>query len=414
MHELRLEPGLGRDPPGRDRGVALLAAAAARPRRAAGRGSWSPAAPIRRGEGAVVTPTPCHVRPARMLSNCTALLCECTAARRPGSDRVAATGRRSTSSPTSRSSRTRTLLRRAARGVPGAAAPPSRRGRGHRLRRGERGLPRHRHVLVVQLGRSARSPTFPVPLEGDDVSDIIDRLPRPAADARAHGHDGPARRTPGAGAADAADHAEAAEGQRGVHVAPRRPAARRVRRRRPLRVHQRVHAAVRDARRRRPARRAGGGSPAVPRGLRPEPATRARSAPGERGRPGAQRAGVARRPVRRSTSRTGGASRATTCSPTSRSRPTPTAPRPTSSPSCARRPSCSPPGQETTARLLAAALKHLAEHPELQDELRGEPRPHPGLPRRGAAHREPGEGRLPARPPRHDGRRRRHRGRARR
>jgi cytochrome P450 len=27
-------------------------------------------------------------------------------------------------------------------------------------------------------------------------------------------------------------------------------------------------------------------------------------------------------------------------------------------------------GQETTARLLAAALKHLAEHPDLQDELR--------------------------------------------
>ena len=27
-------------------------------------------------------------------------------------------------------------------------------------------------------------------------------------------------------------------------------------------------------------------------------------------------------------------------------------------------------GQETSARLLAAALKHLAEHPELQDELR--------------------------------------------
>jgi cytochrome P450 len=29
-------------------------------------------------------------------------------------------------------------------------------------------------------------------------------------------------------------------------------------------------------------------------------------------------------------------------------------------------------GQETTARLLAAALKHLAEHPELQDELRAD------------------------------------------
>ena len=67
-------------------------------------------------------------------------------------------------------------------------------------------------------------------------------------------------------------------------------------------------------------------------------------------------------------------------------------------------------GQETTARLLAAALKHLAEHPELQDELRARPRAHPELPRGGAAHREPGEGRLPARAPRHDGRRRRHRG----
>ncbi len=37
--------------------------------------------------------------------------------------------------------------------------------------------------------------TFPVPLEGDDVSDIIDQLPRPAADARAHGHHGPAAHT---------------------------------------------------------------------------------------------------------------------------------------------------------------------------------------------------------------------------
>src|SRR5262249_32940202 len=29
-------------------------------------------------------------------------------------------------------------------------------------------------------------------------------------------------------------------------------------------------------------------------------------------------------------------------------------------------------GQETTARLLASALKHLAEHPELQDDLRAD------------------------------------------
>ena len=42
-------------------------------------------------------------------------------------------------------------------------------------------------------------------------------------------------------------------------------------------------------------------------------------------------------------------------------------------------------GQETTARLLAAALKHLAEHPELQDELRADRDLHPGLHRGGAA-----------------------------
>ena len=56
-------------------------------------------------------------------------------------------------------------------------------------------------------------------------------------------------------------------------------------------------------------------------------------------------------------------------------------------------------GQETTARLLATALKYLAEHPELQDELARAPRPHPELRRGGAAHREPGEGRLPPGPP---------------
>jgi cytochrome P450 len=36
-------------------------------------------------------------------------------------------------------------------------------------------------------------------------------------------------------------------------------------------------------------------------------------------------------------------------------------------------------GQETTARLLAAALKHLAEHPELQDDLRANPDRIPGF-----------------------------------
>ena len=36
-------------------------------------------------------------------------------------------------------------------------------------------------------------------------------------------------------------------------------------------------------------------------------------------------------------------------------------------------------GQETTARLLAAALKHLAEHPEVQDELRADKEAIPGF-----------------------------------
>ena len=55
-------------------------------------------------------------------------------------------------------------------------------------------------------------------------------------------------------------------------------------------------------------------------------------------------------------------------------------------------------GQETTARLLATALKHLAEHPELQDELRANRELHPRLHRGGAAHREPRQERLPPRP----------------
>jgi cytochrome P450 len=73
-------------------------------------------------------------------------------------------------------------------------------------------------------------------------------------------------------------------------------------------------------------------------------------------------------------------------------------------------------GQETSARLLAAALKHLAEHPELQDELRADSTLDPRLPRGGAADREPGEGRLPYGPAHHFDRRcrdrRRHTGHA--
>ena len=74
---------------------------------------------------------------------------------------------------------------------------------------------------------------FPVPLEGDDISEIIEQyrddaaVQRPAAVVRPAEAHGPPR------ADDAAPHARAAQGQRGVHVATRRPPARRVRRPRP-------------------------------------------------------------------------------------------------------------------------------------------------------------------------------------
>ena len=63
-------------------------------------------------------------------------------------------------------------------------------------------------------------------------------------------------------------------------------------------------------------------------------------------------------------------------------------------------------GQETTARLLAAALKYLAETPRAAGRAAGRPRPDPRLPRRGPADREPGEDRLPSHPPHHVDRRR--------
>ena len=59
-------------------------------------------------------------------------------------------------------------------------------------------------------------------------------------------------------------------------------------------------------------------------------------------------------------------------------------------------------GQETTARLLAASLKHLAEHPDLQERAPGGHLAHPRFHRGGTAHREPGQGRLPPGPADHD------------
>ena len=106
--------------------------------------------------------------------------------------------------------------------------------------------------------------TFPVPLEGDDVSDIVDRyrdqLPM-------HEH---------MVTMDPPDHTrerallmrlitpKRLKDNEAVHLAPRRPAARRVHRRRSLRVHQRLRAALRHAGGRRPPRGARGGPPTLP------------------------------------------------------------------------------------------------------------------------------------------------------
>ena len=65
-------------------------------------------------------------------------------------------------------------------------------------------------------------------------------------------------------------------------------------------------------------------------------------------------------------------------------------------------------GQETTVRLFGTALQRIGDDHELQQLLRERPRPHPELRRGVPAHREPGEGRLPARA-RDDGARRRRR-----
>ena len=71
---------------------------------------------------------------------------------------------------------------------------------------------------------------FPVPLEGDDVGAHHRHLPRPAADVRAHGDDGPADAHARALPHHAAPDTEAPEGERGVHAASRRSADRRVHR----------------------------------------------------------------------------------------------------------------------------------------------------------------------------------------
>ena len=216
--------------------------------------------------------------------------------------------------------------------------------------------------------------TFPVPLEGDDVGAIIDgyrdQLPMNEHMVTMD----PPMHTQGAGADDAAAHPEAAQGERGVHVARRRPAARRVRRRRPLRVHQRLYAALRHAGGRRRARRARGGSPRFRQGFGLAATPGGISASGQDGDDDEDQ--------RPSTCSTG----STTGSPAyieDRRRdprhdvltdlalatyPDGSTPEVTSVVRTATFLFAA--GQETTARLLAIGLKYLAEYPELQDELR--------------------------------------------
>ena len=213
--------------------------------------------------------------------------------------------------------------------------------------------------------------TFPVPLEGDDVNAIVDRLPRPTPDARAHGDHGSARPHPGAGLAHAVDHPEAAEGQRGVRLAPRRSSSS---------TSSSVTAGASSSR-----------AYTQPfamlvvadlLGVPEEDHQRFREGFGLSRAPGEVGAGEEGSPGRTrwpgstsgspSTSRTGDASPARMCSPIWRWPPIPTGPTPEVTSVVRTSTFLFAAGQETSARLLAAALKHLAEHPELQDELRAD------------------------------------------
>ena len=159
---------------------------------------------------------------------------------------------------------------------------------GHRLRGSSVGVQRHRAVLQLQHGerpvravpgavhrRRRQRPHRPVPRHA--------AVQRPAPVVRPAQAHGPPR------VVAAVDHAEAAEGERGVHVAARRPPARHVRAQREVRVHRRLRQAVHAARHRRPARRPRGGPRGVPR-----------RAPGRRGPEPRQRdrAPAARLPLR--------------------------------------------------------------------------------------------------------------------
>ena len=238
--------------------------------------------------------------------------------------------------------------------------------------------------------------TFPVPLEGDDVGDIIDRhrdqLPMNehmvTMDPPMHTQERALLMrliTPKRLKDNEAFMWRLADQQLDEFVV-----------RRPLRVHQRVRTALRDARRRRSARSAGSGSPTVPRVLRPEPQSRR----GRRGRAGGRRAQPARgarrlvRGVHRGPAACAGQRRV------DRSR---AGDVPRRHHARGRRrgaygdvPVRRRSGDDRApARGRVAAARRTTRAP---GRAADEPRAHPGLPRGGAPRREPGEDRLPAHP----------------
>ena len=116
---------------------------------------------------------------------------------------------------------------------------------------------------IVALG--GPFPPLPFTPEGDDISAQIDEHRSSLPDERAHGHHGPTGPHPCPVGAEQAADAEPAEAQRRVHVEPRRPPTRRVPAQRQVRVHRRILQAVCHFGDRRPARCPGGGPQGVPR-----------------------------------------------------------------------------------------------------------------------------------------------------
>ncbi len=106
--------------------------------------------------------------------------------------------------------------------------------------------------------------SFSVPLGGGRHQWHHRPPPGRTAAERSHDHHGPSHAHAGASAGHAPPHAETPQGERGVHVGTGRSADGRVRRDRPLRVHQCVYAAIRHARRGRRARGTRIRPPALP------------------------------------------------------------------------------------------------------------------------------------------------------